>query len=257
MLDILRLARSVVELITNLGQPFSSLLAQPLVTVSLLLALYAGWHVRDEGSVEAGLQVAFVDTRAYRAAHLRELESAILQAELRQVGESDRLINQLLTAVLQHAPTAARARLAVVHDGVTGVTGTDLLRFDITHAAAASGHAVGDLVQDQPLSEWSEFLPVLLSDQCLSRTSSEIRNMAMRVRLDAMGAGVFLACPVVDIQGRMLGAIFITWDIDDHPPSGEAVESLSTFTLQVGAQAATALDLRARLSPMLGTETAR
>ncbi len=76
MLEILRLARIVLEVLVNLGQPIPALLVQPLITVALLLFLYAGWHVRDEGTINAGLRVAFVDTRAYRAEHERELEAA-------------------------------------------------------------------------------------------------------------------------------------------------------------------------------------
>ncbi len=247
MFDILRLARLAMDLLANLGQPLTTLLLQPLLTVGMLLALYAGWHVRDEGSIGAGLQVAFVDTRAFRAAHLRELESAVLQAELRQVGDSDRLIQQLLTAVLQHTPAAARVRLGVVHNGVTGVTGTDLLRFDITHAVAAPGHSVGEMVQDQPLSEWGEFLPALLAGRCDTRASGEVHNLALRNRLEALGAGVYLACPVIDIQGRMLGGLFVTWDVSDHPPAGEAMQALSAYTREVGTQIAAALDLRTRL----------
>ena len=63
MLDILRLVRAVLELLVNLGQPLRALLLQPLMTVAILVFLYAGWHVRDECSVSAGLRVAFVDTK--------------------------------------------------------------------------------------------------------------------------------------------------------------------------------------------------
>ena len=42
--------------------PLGAALVQPLITVGMLLFLYAGWHVRDEGSIGAGLRVAFIDT---------------------------------------------------------------------------------------------------------------------------------------------------------------------------------------------------
>ncbi|MEJ0017062.1 MAG: hypothetical protein WDN25_10940 [Acetobacteraceae bacterium] len=252
MFEIVRLVRAVCELLLSLGQPLVSLLVQPMVTVILLLFLYAGWHVRDEGDILTGLQVAFVDTRAYRAEHARELEAAMLQAELRQAAHTDRLIGQLLSALLTRAPLAARVRLAVVHNGLTGVTGVALLRFDIVNATAAAGHSVGTFVVNQPLSDWSDFLPGLVSGRCQHRMTSSGSNLSMRARLDSLGAGGFLACPVVDIQDRMLGALFITWDTTDPPPSGEAMAALSDYAISIGTQVASALDLRGRLSPLSG-----
>jgi len=76
---------------------------------------------------------------------------------LKQASQTDRLIDALLLTLLQKAPTAARVRLDVIHNGVTGVTGTALLRYDMTNSVAARGHSVGDLVTNQPLSDWTNF----------------------------------------------------------------------------------------------------
>lgn len=145
MLEILRLARTILGLLDNLGEPIRTTIVQPLLTVALLLCLYAGWHVRDEGSVSAGLRVAFVDTRAYRTQHLQQLEVTMLQNVLHQSAATDKLIEQLLTALLQRAPLAARVRLAMVHNGSVGLTGTALLRYDVINGVAPtpdtlSGH---------------------------------------------------------------------------------------------------------------------
>jgi hypothetical protein len=248
LLDILRLVRAVLELLVNLGQPLRTMLLQPLVTVGMLVFLYAGWHVRDEGSVTAGLRVAFIDTTAYRAKHFHELESAMLQIQLQQTAQTDGLINQLLAALLAHAPTASRVRLDVVHNGVTGITGTALLRYDVTNAVAAAGRAVGPMVVNQPLSDWNEFLPSLLSGKCQIVAVGEGANAsALRARLEALGAGIFMACPVVDVQGRMLGAVFLTWDVRDMPPGGEDLRALTEYAKSIGAQIASALDLRGYL----------
>src|SRR5271157_5348164 len=159
MLDIVRLLRALVDLLSNLGQPLRTLVIPPLLTVAMLLALYAGWHIRDEGSIGLGLRVAFVDTRAGRISHVRELEGQVAQAELVRAVEAYKLVDQLLAALLQRAPGAARVRLGVIHNGITGLTGMGLLRYDIFNAAAALGHAGGSLVQDRPLSEWNDILP--------------------------------------------------------------------------------------------------
>lgn len=253
MLEILRTVRVVLELLVNLGQPIRALLIQPLVTVAMLVFLYAGWHVRDEGSIGAGLRVAFVDTRAFRAEHLREMESTLLQAELRQTAETDKLINQLLTALLDRAPTAARVRLAVVHNGVTGLTGMALLRVDMTNAVASPGHSVGAMTLNQPLSDWNAFLPVLLAGNCRMGSASAEASLVARARLDALGADAFLVCPVTDVQGRMLGAVFMTWDLRDAPPAGQELQALMGFTRNICIQIAAALDLRGHLPWPLGS----
>jgi hypothetical protein len=256
LLDIVRLVRIALELLLSLGQPLRILLLQPLVTVVMLLFLYAGWHVRDEGSINAGLRVAFVDTRAYRAEHLLELETATLQSELRHASETDKLIDQLLTALLTQATSAARVRLGVVHNGVTGVTGMALLRFDITNGVAAPGHSVGAMVVNEPLSDWNEFLPALLAGRCQMGRATTEPNLSLRGRLEALGASDFMACPVIDIQGRMLGGVFVTWDLHDVPPQGEELQALMVYANRIGVQIASALDLRGHVAWRLGVGAA-
>ena len=248
-------ARLVTALLGSLHpfrQPLGVVLAQPLITVCILVFLYAGWHVRDEGGIVAGLRVAFVDTRAYRVDHEHDREAAILQAELHYAADTDRLIDESLTGLLTYAPLAARVRLGVVHNGITGVTGVALLRYDVTNAVAARGHSVGALLLNQPLSEWNNFLPVLLAGRCYLGLVAEQPNPALRARFEGFGAGTFMTCPVIDNRNRMLGALFVTWDVRDLPPTGDALLGLMKYALGVGAQVASALDLRGRMSPFAG-----
>jgi hypothetical protein len=245
--------KAFVRLVTaQLRSPIGAMMAQPLITVGMLLFLYAGWHVRDEGSIGAGLRVAFVDTRAYRVDHEHEREAAMLQVELHYAADTDRLIDESLTSLLTYAPLAARVRLGVVHNGITGVTGVALLRYDVTNAVAGAGHSVGALVLNQPLSDWNNFLPLLLAGRCYLGQVAEQPNLALRTRFEAFGAGTFMACPVIDNRSRMLGAMFVTWDARDLPPTGDALLAVMKFALGVGAQVASALDLRGRMSPFTG-----
>jgi len=244
MSDFLGTLKALLDFINNLGRPARSALLQPLATVLLLLALYAGWHVQDEGSVVAGLRVAFLDTRASRSQRDRDLEAAILRAELYQAAHSDRLINQLLTALLHNAPHAARVRLGVIHNGISGITGIGLLRYDVTNAVAAPGHIAGDSMQNQPLSEWSDLLPKLLTARCEFSQVADLSNVSSRARLLSMGAASVLACPVADIHGALLGSVFVVWDIGDRPPQAQALAELTEYAKRIGAQIAAALDLR-------------
>ena len=143
-------------------------------------------------------------------------------------------------------------RLGVVHNGITGVTGVALLRYDITNAVAAPGHSVGALLLNQPLSDWNNFLPVLLAGRCYLGLVTEQPNPALRVRFEGLGAGTFMACPVIDNRNRMLGATFVTWDVRDLPPTGDALLAVMKYALGVGQQVASALDLRGRMSPFTG-----
>lgn len=232
-------------------------LLQPLVTVAMLLFLYAGWHVRDEGGIIAGLRVAFVDTRAYRTDHEHEREAAMLQTELHYAADTDKLVDESLAGLLGYAPLAARVRLGVVHNGVTGVTGVALLRYDITNAVAAPGKTVGALLLNQPLSDWNNFLPVLLAGRCYLGMVTDQPNPALRARFEGLGAGTFMACPVIDKLNRMLGATFVTWDVRDLPPTGDTLLAVMKHALGVGTQIAAALDLRGRMSPYFGGSEAQ
>ena len=247
--DWARKTAIAVRRIYRIVQPIAAQLAQPLITVGMLLFLYAGWHVRDEGGIAAGLRVAFVDTRAYRIESQYDLEANQLQSQLRHSAQIDKLIDQLLTELLARATDAARVRLGVVHNGVTGVTGIALLRFDITNAVAVPGHSVGTRLINEPLSDWNGFLPVLLAGKCHLGSANVETNLALRARLEALGSEHFLACPVIDPRGRMLAALFVTWDIADLPPTGEALQSLMDHAIGIGRQIAVALDQAGHLSP--------
>lgn len=252
MLDFIHLATALRNPLQHFRRPLS-ILAQPLITVGVLLFLYAGWHVRDEGSLAAGLRVAFIDTRAYRTDHEHEREAAMLQTELHYAADTDKIIDETLASLLGYAPLASRVQLGVVHNGITGVTGIALLRYDITNAVAAPGKAVGPLSLNQPLSDWNSFLPVMLAGRCFLGLVSEQPNPALRARLQALGAGTFMTCPVIDNQTRVLGALLVTWDINELPPTGDTLLALMRHATEVGTQIATALSVRGRLSPYAGS----
>jgi hypothetical protein len=168
----------------------------------------------------------------------------VLQAELRQFAAANKLIDQLLQSMLERATGAARARLNVIHNGVTGLTGTGLLRYDVTNAAAAPGRLAGPAITNQPLSEWSDFLSSLISGQCSFHRVADLRAAALRARFEASGATSLLVCPAADIQGRILGAVFILWDGADTPPTGSDLRALMAAEQHMGAQIAAVLDLQ-------------
>jgi hypothetical protein len=252
MMDLIHMATALRGPLRDFCRPVCAVLAQPLITVGMLLFLYTGWHVRDEGGLTAGLRVAFIDTRAYRADHEHEREAAMLQTELHYAADTDKIVDEMLANLLGYTQGASRVRLGVVHNGITGVTGIALLRYDITNAVAAPGKTVGPLLLNQPLSDWNDFLPVLLAGRCFLGLTGEQPNPTLRAGLQALGAGTFMACPVIDNKTRVLGALLVTWDVSQLPPTGDAMQALMKHTTEIGTQIAAALSIRGRLSPYAG-----
>jgi hypothetical protein len=252
MFDVVRHICEPLPRLFRQGQPVALSLGQSLLTVALLVFLYAGWHVRDEGSISAGLRVAFIDTRAYRVDHQRDLEAGVLQTEVRNAADADRQIDLLLAGLLARTPSADRVRLGIVHNGITGVTGVALLRYDITNVVTVPGFADGPMVVNQPLSDWNGFLPLLLTGRCYFGLPAEQSNAALRNRLHALGASTSLACPVTDSRNRLLGGISITWSDRNVPPTGEQLQALMKDATSTGGQIGSVLDRRGKLSPRTG-----
>ncbi len=249
IVEALRLFNTLLSMLGELRQPLANLVMNPLLTVGLLLGLYAGWHVRDEGDLLAGLRVAFIDTTANREAERRELVTALMQAQLHQYATSSQLIDQMLATVIAHAAGVARVRLAVIHNGVSGVTGISMLRYDVVNAVAPPGRAAGEMVINQPLSTWSELLPALLAGKCQVVVAADVHNFALRTRIQMLGVNTNLTCPVTDIEGKLLGATFTDWDVGDQAPAGEQLQAIIDFNQRIGGQVASVLNLRSLVAP--------
>lgn len=139
---------------------------------------------------------------------------------------------------------ASRVRLSVIHNGVTGLTGTGLLRYDVTNSVAAPGRSTGNPVQNQPLSDWGEFLPDLLTGQCVMIRVSDLHSISLRARFEGFGATNVMICPAADVQGKAVGGVFTFWDGSDQVPQGQDLHDLMAAARHVGAQIAAVLDLR-------------
>lgn len=243
MLDFLAVARSILELSVAAFRLYRRNLVQPLMTAILLTASYAIVHISQEGNLTDGLRSAFLDNDATRAERHRQEVQATLQAELHQFAAANKLIDQHLETILDRAG-ASRVLLNVIHNGITGLTGTGLLRYDVTNSVAAPGRSTGVAVQNQPLSDWTEFLPDLLTGECVLSRVSDLHSIPLRARFEGFGASSVMVCPAADVQGKAVGGIFIFWDGSDQVPEGQAEHDLMSAARHVGAQIATVLDLR-------------
>jgi hypothetical protein len=252
MLDIIAFFQAVFEIVLDIGRVSGRRLVQPLLTAVCLTGAYTVIHIAQERSISAGLRAAFLDNDDSRQERRRIESQATLQEELQQFVSANKLINQVLEAILIHAPGASRASLGVIHNGVTGMTGTGLLRYDDTNSVAAQGRVAGTIVSNQPLSDWSDFLPSLLAGQCGFYRTADLKGAAIRARLESYGVTNVMVCPAADVQGKVVGAIFIMWDANDPPPNDVQVKDLILAGQHSGAQIAALLDLRGP-SPLIPT----
>jgi hypothetical protein len=244
MIEVLALFRVLLELFADFGRSSGRKLVQPMLTAACLIGAYTAIHVTKEGSLTAGVRVAFLDSESTKSERRRSEEQTMLQTELRQFSAANKLIDQLLESMLTRAGGASRVRLNVIHNGVTGLTGTGLLRYDVTNSVASAGRLAGSAVSNQPLSDWSDFLPVLLSGQCSFHHIAGLHSVSLRARFDTFGATSVLVCPAADVQGKTVGAIFIFWDGNDPIPDGEDMRRLMAAGQHLGAQIAAVLDLQ-------------
>ena len=244
MLEFITVFRALLALFGEAGRMSGRRLVQPLLTVACLTGAYTVIHVTQERSVSAGLRTAFLDNETSRLERRRAEEQTTMQTELHQFVAANRLIDQLLDALMVRAPRASRVRLSVIHNGVTGITGTGLLRYDDTNLVAAPGRAAGMAATNQPLSDWSDFLPALLAGQCSTHRLSELHGLSLRARYESIGVTSMMVCPAADVEGKTLGAIFILWDGSDRAPDGDELRELMAMGQRQGAQIAAILDLR-------------
>ena len=71
--------------------------------------------------------------------------------------------------------------------------------------------------------------------------------MNWRILLRTLGASSLLSCPVTDVQGKLLGALFLNWDTGDQLPAGEQMQQLMDFDQRIGGQIASVLKIRGGL----------
>jgi hypothetical protein len=244
MIEILALFRTVLELCTQLGRHSGRRLLQPMLTALCVTTVYTAIHVSQEGGFVAGIRAAFLDNESNRTERRRTQEVTVLQGELRQFVAANKLIDQLLQTLLAHAPGASRIQLNVIHNGVTGLTGTGLLRYDLANSVAAPGRTAGPAYSNQPLSDWSDYLPAVMVGRCLFRRVSTLDSASLQARFEALGAVAALVCPAGDIRGKIVGAIFLSWDANDPIPDNATMEALMAEGQHLGGQIAAILDVR-------------
>lgn len=145
------------------------------------------------------LQLFFLETTAY-------IRQSYWSRDRISTLKSDYLINLRLDELLTDLPTASRARVELIEAAIhTPSRQLPLYRFSTKFAKAAPNKDPGVLITDLPLSGWNDFLPDLIDKQCVTRQTSQIQS-------SFLVPGTFIACPMVDTRGVLIGALFVSWD---------------------------------------------
>lgn len=224
--DVLNALRFVLVYVP---QSFWRALVQPVLTAAVLATFLFGILTVRLGGVGPAWNEIFFEK------HTPDQ----MQAELRRITRRDARINAIMDLTLADAPAAARARLGIIHNGAYGLTGTAILRYDITHARAKEGYTPGPLNVNSPLSNWSTYVDALIADKCVAN-GQEKWSSQERVVLADMGAEFRIICPVlVPPEKRLLGAFYLTWSGGQRPTAQE-IEALSASMRENGRQIAIA-----------------
>lgn len=244
--DAIDLFKALALAIAGMGVMVRAAVLNAVVLMVFLGFAYSAFFIIREGGVFIGLRAAFVDSTASNAAREAQIKADDMQAELRHVAASDLLIQDGLREILVRAPNAARARVAVFHNGIYGLTGLGMLRFDITHAEASDGVFAGDAVSNAPLSELRDVLPALMEGHCILTDAAPdvLRPLAHASRLTSIRH--ILSCPAMDVHRRIIGAVFVSWDTDTVP-TGATLEGVIRATMTTASQIAALYN--ARTSP--------
>ena len=159
------------------------------------------------------------------------------QTDPRHVVAANRLIDGLLKTVLDLSAGAARVRLALIRHE------TERLRYDVTNSVASRGRGLGPVRTNQPLADWSDFLPALLAGQCVLHRIRAVRSAAPAFGFPTLRPSTVLVCPVGGVDEQLLGGIFVMWNGDAGPPQGTALHGLMAEGKRVATQMAAVLDL--------------
>ena len=216
--EIIKLLNGLIDLARNAASETKNKVFQSCLTCIMLIFFYAMSNIIHEGSIVVGLKAAFLESRVDTAIRLNQEHSALLQTEIRQAAIADRLVKEYMESLLYVLKTPARIRVGLVHNGIANTAGRSMMRIDAPYSVTALGRSQGATVVNQPFSDWSDYSEAMFKEECVTLHTSSIRNPAQLSRLLSAGIEVFIVCPIIDIQGSMIGGLFVSWDRGDLIP---------------------------------------
>lgn len=187
---------------------------------ALLLTLFLGWQVyTHNGEIYPGVHIELVTSADSELLEMKETSALVTKAQLLVVAESDKIINDTISLLLDQTQ-GDRVTVEMVHNGTFTMAAQHLMHFSVTHEVNKSNVVPGKPLQNEPLSEWSDFLPDLLNNKCTIKSIKDIKDPVVKLRMQDYNIGSFAACPIFDSRGVFLGGVFVSYNmlsIDSKP----------------------------------------
>jgi len=147
--------------------------------------------------------------------------------------KSDYLINNKLDNLMSEIGNATRVRVEVIQTAIhTPGRALPLYRFTTKFIKVKPNKDPGPYATDLPLSEWNDFLPDLIDKQCVTQQASQLSPSSGKERFDALNIGSFIACPMIDSKGFLIGAVFVSWD-KGLEPDNRAITKIRDATSHI------------------------
>lgn len=163
----------------------------------------------------------------------RKYSASTRNHQLIMIEESDYLINQQLIKLIAEIPDAASARVSLIQTSAAymGKEQIPLLRFDMTHAAVPGSVLMPVMLSNVPLSQWNDYLANMIAGKCSSVVVDDMVEPSAKIRLKNQNLHTFVACPLQDRRGELLGGVFMSWE---NPPMPQSVQK-AIILLQISA----------------------
>jgi hypothetical protein len=127
--------------------------------------------------------------------------------------QTNSLINQQLSHVVDALPTVARVRVGLIHGPATiNKNNFRNYQFDVVNLKSAPGKDPGPTLADQSMGQWQDFITPMLAGQCVEMQTADVTDRQTIERLNALRANTFYGCPIRNHRGDLVGGIFAIWD---------------------------------------------
>lgn len=214
-----------------------------IMTILALFLTWGGLNIIRERDIIRGLQIAFMDSAENTTNRAVSAHVADLQEEFKKLPASNLAVQRIMQANMEFTQ-AARIKLGIIHNGTYSVTGIGLMQANTTQAIAAPGRSTGELLQNEPLSHWDDFLETIEKGKCSFMFVDQMKkSIAAQARFIELGARAFIVCPVIDSRSQTLGALFVMWDKFDPVPTGAELAQHMEQTIRSATQIAGAMEM--------------
>lgn len=245
MIETLKILASLMNLPAGRLRSSLAWAGQPLLTALLIASLYAAQFMIRERSIVGGFKTAFISSDLDIVQRRQMIEAAELQADLRTAAIVNHVVETEMSRLLKIEPAPARVRLTSLHNGIANLTGSAMLRADITNGIARPGRATGGLSVNLPIGSVASFSPELLQGNCFRRDVADLPLTPGREHLESFGAWRFWSCPV-SYEGQTMGILTVYWDRNDAMPNEAQEKTLLDAMKVVADKISAALSLRTR-----------